>query len=65
MVLLCVGVLALFAVNRFVTPERFWAHWVALAWGVVFVAHLALFARGTLATMGGARRRPEDDDVRS
>ncbi len=54
-VLLVVGVLALFGVNRFLTPERLWAHWVALAWGVVFVGHLFLFARGTMATMGGKR----------
>jgi hypothetical protein len=53
--LLVVGLGSAFVVNRFVTPEHFWAHWVALGWGVVFFAHLAVFARATLATMGGRK----------
>jgi len=54
-VVLLVGLGAAFAANRFLTPETFWAHWVALAWAVVFGLHLAIFARGTLSTMGGRR----------
>ena len=53
--LLIVGLAAAFVVNRFVTPDHFWAHWVALAWGIVFLAHLGVFARATLATMGGKK----------
>jgi hypothetical protein len=53
--LLIVGLAASFAINRFVTPDEFWAHWVALGWGAVFLVHLAVFARATLATMGGRR----------
>jgi hypothetical protein len=56
MVLLFVGLAVVFGINRFVTPDTFWAHWVALAWGVVFLGHLAIFAKGTLATMGGKKR---------
>lgn len=48
-------VLGLFAVNRFVTPERMWAHWVALAWVPALAVHAVVFARSTLSTMG--RRR--------
>jgi hypothetical protein len=55
-VLLVAGLGAAFVANRFLDPDRFWAHWVALAWGVVFLGHLAVFARSTLATMGGKRR---------
>lgn len=55
LVILCVGLVAAFLANRFVTPERFWAHWVAIAWGVAFAVHLAIFAKGTLATMGGKK----------
>jgi hypothetical protein len=50
--LLLVGLGGAFAANRFLTPETFWAHWVALVWGVAFVVHLAIFARGTISTMG-------------
>jgi hypothetical protein len=53
--LLALGLCAAFGVNRFVTPEHFWAHWVALAWGIVFLLHLGIFARATLATMGGRK----------
>jgi len=52
-----VVVLGLLAVNRFATPDRFWAHWVALAWLPALVIHAGVFARSTLATMGGGRRR--------
>jgi hypothetical protein len=54
-----VVLVGLFAVNRFVTPDRFWAHWVALAWLPLLALHLAIFARSTLATMG-ASREPKD-----
>jgi len=53
--LLAAGLTAAFLVNRFVTPDVFWAHWVALGWGAVFAVHLGVFARATLATMGGRR----------
>ncbi len=42
-------------VNRRFSPDRFWVQWVALAWGALFLAHLAAFSRGTLATMGKKR----------
>ncbi|HJZ84556.1 MAG TPA: hypothetical protein VKN99_05260 [Polyangia bacterium] len=54
------GLVAAFAVNRFLTPETFWAQWVALAWGLAFGAHVAVFARATLATMG-RRKKPGPD----
>jgi hypothetical protein len=44
-----------FVVNRYYTPERFWLQWVALAAGVALAVHGAVFARSTLATMGGKR----------
>ena len=47
------GLLACAAVNRLKTPQHFWVQWVALVWGALFVAHLMIFSRGTLATMGG------------
>jgi len=53
---LAAGLAVAFAINRFVTPSVFWAQWLALAWGVLFAAHLAVFARATLATMGGRRK---------
>jgi 2TM domain-containing protein len=40
------------ALNRALTPETFWVPWVGLGWGAVFAAHLLVFARATLATMG-------------
>ena len=55
--LMMLGIVAAFAVNRFTTPERFWAHWVAIAWGAVFLVHLGRFSRTTMATMGGGRDR--------
>ncbi len=54
--LMIFGLLACAVVNRRFSPERFWVQWVALGWGVVFLVHLAVFSRGTLATMGGSRR---------
>jgi hypothetical protein len=51
-VLLAGGLAALFLANRFLTPERFWAHWAAAAWGAVFAAHVVVFSRATLRTMG-------------
>lgn len=55
-VVLALGLCVAFAANRFLSPDRFWAHWVALVAGVVFLGHLGLFARSTMATMGGRRR---------
>jgi hypothetical protein len=49
--------LALAVLNRMRTPEVLWVQWAALAWGVVFAVHLWVFSRGTLATMGGAKKR--------
>lgn len=54
--LMIFGLLACAVLNRRLSPERFWVQWVALGWGALFVAHLAYFSRGTLATMGGSRR---------
>lgn len=54
--LMVLGIVVAFGINRFVSPERFWAHWVALAWGVVFLVHLAAFSKTTMATMGGGRK---------
>lgn len=53
--LLVVGVLVAFGINRFTTPGRFWAHWVAIAGAAAFGVHLAIFAKGTLSTMGGKK----------
>lgn len=50
------GLLACAFVNRRLSPDRFWVQWVALAWGALFLAHLAVFSKGTLATMGGRKR---------
>jgi hypothetical protein len=50
-----VGLGVAFVLNRFVTPERFWAGWVALGWGALFLVHLGVFARATLSTMGGRK----------
>jgi hypothetical protein len=54
--LMIFGLLACAVVNRRFSPERFWVQWVALGWGALFLVHLAVFSRGTLATMGGSRR---------
>ena len=50
------GLLACSVVNRRFSPDQFWVQWVALAWGALFLGHLAVFSRGTLATMGRDRR---------
>jgi hypothetical protein len=50
------GLLACAFLNRLYSPGRFWVQWVALAWGALFLLHLGIFSRGTLATMG--RKRP-------
>ncbi len=50
------GLLVCALLNRRYSPDRFWVQWVALAWGAIFLAHLAVFSRGTLATMGGKKR---------
>jgi hypothetical protein len=49
------GLLFCALLNRRFSPDRLWVQWVALVWGAVFVAHLWVFSKGTLATMG--RRR--------
>ena len=46
------GLLACAFLNRVLTPDHFWVQWVALAWAALFLAHLAVFSRETLATMG-------------
>ena len=46
--------------NRALTPDRFWVHWAALAFGALFLVHLAHFSKGTLATMSGRERASED-----
>jgi len=53
-IVLCAVLAGAFLANRFLTPNVFWAQWPALVGGVAFAAHLIVFARGTLATMGGA-----------
>ncbi len=50
------GLLACALLNRLYSPGRFWVQWVALAWGSVFLVHLGIFSRGTLATMGRKHR---------
>jgi hypothetical protein len=54
LVMIC-GLLACALVNRRMSPDRFWVQWVALAWGALFLLHLGIFSRGTLATMGKKR----------
>jgi hypothetical protein len=44
-----------FVVNREYTPDRFWVGWVGLVAAVALGVHGAIFARSTLATMGGKR----------
>lgn len=46
------GLLACALANRLYSPDRFWVQWVALAWAVLFLAHLFVFSRDTIATMG-------------
>ena len=53
MAIMVVVVLGLFGVNRFATPDKLWAHWVAIAWMPLLLVHGVVFARSTLATMGG------------
>lgn len=52
------GLLACAFVNRVYSPERFWVQWVALPWAALFLVHLAIFSRETIATMGGRRPKP-------
>ena len=54
--LMIVGLGACAVVNRMRSPGTLWVQWVALAWLCAFGVHLWLFARGTLATMGGGKR---------
>jgi hypothetical protein len=49
------GLLSCALLNRRFSPNRFWVQWVALAWGAIFLGHLWIFSKGTLATMGGRR----------
>ena len=57
-VLLAAGLTAAVLANRFLTPETLWAQWVALPWGIAFAAHLVVFSRATLASMGAGRGQP-------
>jgi hypothetical protein len=50
---LLAGLAAAALANRFVWPDRLFVHWVALGWGAIFAVHLGIFAKATLATMGG------------
>ena len=50
------GLLACALVNRVYSPERFWVQWVALGWAAIFLVHLGIFSRETIATMGGRKR---------
>ena len=50
------GLLVCALVNRRLSPDRLWVQWVALGWFALFLLHLWIFSRGTLATMGGRRR---------
>ena len=52
------GLLACAFVNRVYSPERLWVQWVALGWAALFLAHLAVFSRETIATMGGRKPGP-------
>jgi hypothetical protein len=45
------GLTVLAVVNRSLTPDHLWVHWAALAWGAMFLVHLSVFSRETLATM--------------
>jgi hypothetical protein len=54
-VALVMGLGGAFVANRFLTPDTFWAGWVAAGWGLAFVLHLIVFARATLRTMGAGR----------
>jgi hypothetical protein len=54
--LFLIGLGAAAIANRFLAPERLFVQWVALGWGLLFGVHLAVFARATLATMGGRKR---------
>ncbi|MFL5309353.1 MAG: hypothetical protein ACJ79H_02755 [Myxococcales bacterium] len=49
------GLLGCALLNRRFSPDRLWVQWIALGWGALFVVHLWIFSRGTLATMGGRR----------
>ena len=49
------GLLVCAFLNRRLSPDRFWVQYVAAGWALLFLAHLALFSRGTLATMGRKR----------
>jgi hypothetical protein len=55
--LMTVGLLACAFANRMFSPDRFWAQYVALAWGALFVAHLVRFSRRTLASMTSKGRQ--------
>jgi hypothetical protein len=49
------GLLFCALLNRRFSPDRLWVQWVALGWVALFLVHLWIFSRGTLATMGGRR----------
>lgn len=51
------GLVACALLNRMRSPGTLWVQWVALGWGLLFLCHLWLFSRSTLATMGGQKQR--------
>ncbi len=50
--------MVLVALNRRFSPAFIWVHWVAMAWFAIFLVHLAIFSRETLASMTRKRERP-------
>jgi hypothetical protein len=46
---------AAFFANRTLTPDHFWLGWVGLVAAIALGVHGAIFARSTLATMGGKK----------
>ena len=62
--LMITGLGACAFLNRVYSPERFWVQWVALGWAVLFLAHLAVFSRETIATMGGRRAKAVEEQKR-
>ena len=50
------GLLVCALLNRRLSPDRLWVQWIAVGWFALFIVHLWVFSRGTLATMGRRRR---------
>lgn len=38
--------------NRFLSPEQWWAHWIVFAWLPLLFIHAGIFIKKTLSTMG-------------